>query len=48
LESGIASEAELVALKAELETEFEAAVKFAKESAEPELDEVYKDIYGAA
>lgn len=48
LDSGVASEADLDAIKAEIDAEFEAAVKFAKESPEPELDEVYKDIYGAA
>ncbi|MBW2942514.1 thiamine pyrophosphate-dependent dehydrogenase E1 component subunit alpha [Zhongshania aquimaris] len=48
LDSGVATEDDLVALKAELEAEFEAAVQFAKDSPEPELDEVYKDIYGAA
>ena len=48
LESGVATESDLDAIRAEFEAEFEAAVKFAKESPEPELDEVYKDIYGAA
>lgn len=48
LDSGAASEADLEALQSEIEAEFEAAVAFAKESPEPELDEVYKDIYGAA
>jgi acetoin:2,6-dichlorophenolindophenol oxidoreductase subunit alpha len=48
LDSGIATEADIAALQAEIDAEFEEAVKFAKESPEPELDEVNKDIYGAA
>lgn len=48
LDSGIATEADLASIKAEFEAEFEEAVKFAKESPEPELDEVYKDVYGDA
>ena len=48
LESGIADDAGLEKLKAELQAEFAEAVEFAKASPAPELDEVYKDIYGAA
>lgn len=47
LDSGVASEADLEALKAGFEAEFAEAVEFAKASPEPSLDEVYKDIYGA-
>jgi len=48
LDSGVATEQDLDGIKAEYEAEFNAAVEFAKESPEPELDDVYKDIYGAA
>ena len=48
LDSGVATEEDLEAIKAEFVAEFEAAVEFAKESPDPGLDEVYKDIYGAA
>lgn len=48
LDSGVATEVDLDALRLDIEAEFEAAVQFAKESPEPELDEIYKDIYGAA
>ena len=48
LDSGIATEADLEAIQAEIDAEFDAAVAFAKESPEPELDEIYKDVYGAA
>jgi pyruvate dehydrogenase E1 component alpha subunit len=48
LDSGIATEAELDAIKAEFVAEFEAAVEFAKASPDPDVSEIYKDIYGAA
>ena len=48
LDSGIASEADLEAMKEAFKAEFAEAVEFAKASPDPALDEVYKDIYGAA
>lgn len=48
LDSGVATEADLDAIRAEIDAEFDAAVEFAKASPEPELDEVFKDVYGAA
>jgi TPP-dependent pyruvate/acetoin dehydrogenase alpha subunit len=48
LDSGAATEAELNAVEAEYVAEFEAAVEFAKASPDPDVGEVYKDIYGAA
>ncbi len=48
LDSGVATEADLDALKAQFEAEFEEAVEFARASPDPGLDEIYKDIYGAA
>ena len=48
LDSGAASEADLDAIQAEIDAEFDAAVEFAKAGPEPELDEINKDIYGAA
>jgi len=48
LASGVATEAELDAMQAELDAEFEAAVEFAKNSPVPDLSEVTTDIYGAA
>ncbi len=48
LDSGVATEADLEAIRAELDAEFAEAEQFARDSAEPELDEVYKDVYGAA
>ncbi len=48
LDSGIATEEELQAVKAEFVAEFEAAVEFAKGSPDPDPGEVYKDIYGVA
>lgn len=48
LDSGVATEADLEALESEIQAEFDAAVEFAKSSPDPELDEIYKDVYGAA
>lgn len=48
LDSGAATAADLDAIRAEIDAEFDAAEKFARESPEPELDEIYKDVYGAA
>ncbi len=48
LDSGIATEADLEGLQAEFDAEFAAAVEFAKNSPDPELDEIYKDVYGEA
>jgi len=48
LDSGAATEADIQGMRAEFEAEFDAAVAFAKESPEPESDEIYQDIYGVA
>jgi pyruvate dehydrogenase E1 component alpha subunit len=43
--NGVASEAELDALDEQVDAETEAAVQFAEASPEPELSELYSDIY---
>ena len=45
LDSGMASQGEIDAIKADVEEEVNAAVAFANESPEPELDELYRDIH---
>lgn len=48
LDSGIATEADLEAINAQYVAEFEEAVEFAKASPDPQPEDIYTDIYGAA
>ena len=48
LDCGVATQAELEAISADIAAQIDEAVKFAQESPEPDLDEIDKDIYGAA
>ncbi len=47
LAEGIATEAELDAIEAEVEAEVEDAVRFAESSPEPALEELFTDVYAA-